>query len=580
MIGKVGQIWPTLCTSSVKDALFSACLCTGETWRASLNPPRTYQRTETLPRRCQLRCSHIDMGIDRRHPRIAVVLLVLPRCTAALSVCMHSPRVPTLQNHPFRRTRASDVGATLSCLRPGFPILASRTWTRQSEASIDRGQSSRTHAAGHAVKSPSRLRWQPRIIVRYARGPQPRRKTKWRRLEFSVATVFKAIEDGVDRAKACLVPLKKKTWAWGMSPNLTFHTPANPRTCSRTEQKHESNRMFLDEPWRLGHCFQSSCLLPLSFVIHGKVSLWLAVDWFRWHLSIPQRRSWKCIRRPLTLPVSQGTGGSLFPSVRATRSDTVSVRLGNVKLGLDSKKKEAYQLPLKSEQRKNFRSKERTTVHSVFFPKLCLILTNRFLAWLSSNFQERLLMKYFMPQFIFGVSIFSVVSVFGVAYPADSGSLKAITKCFWSRKVGHINGLFVLEVESGGCIFTCRKNQTNGRKTSTAYSLLKATLPWRWTDAIMTRWKISLKKCSPTGWMRGRRDKAARPPWSNACRQAYAYMHTIVHGYMHSTQKKKKKKKKTERSTQLRWTFPCFSAKATRRLLLLLVRLRKACYTL
>ena len=97
-------------------------------------------------------------------------------------------------------------------------------------------------------------------------------------------------------------------------------------------------------------------------------------------------------------------------------------------------------------------------------------------------------MKYFMPQIIFGVSIFSfkgVVSVFGVAYPAGFGSLKTITKCFWSRKVGHINGLFVLEVESGGCIFTCRKNQTNGTKTSTVYSLLKATLPWRWTDAIM-----------------------------------------------------------------------------------------------
>ena len=43
-----------------------------------------------------------------------------------------------------------------------------------------------------------------------------------------------------------------------------------------------------------------------------------------------------------------------------------------------------------------------------FFPKLCLILKNRFLAWLSSNFQKRLLMKYFMPQFVFGVSIFSL----------------------------------------------------------------------------------------------------------------------------------------------------------------------------
>ena len=43
-------------------------------------------------------------------------------------------------------------------------------------------------------------------------------------LDFSVPTVFKPFEDGVDRAKACLVPLKKKTWAWGMSPNLKFHT--------------------------------------------------------------------------------------------------------------------------------------------------------------------------------------------------------------------------------------------------------------------------------------------------------------------------------------------------------------------
>ena len=43
----------------------------------------------------------------------------------------------------------------------------------------------------------------------------------------------------------------------------------------------------------------------------------------------------------------------------------------------------------------------------------------------------------------------------------------------------------MLEVESGGCIFRCRKNQTNERKTSTLYSLLKTVLPWRSTDAIM-----------------------------------------------------------------------------------------------
>ena len=45
-----------------------------------------------------------------------------------------------------------------------------------------------------------------------------------------------------------------------------------------------------------------------------------------------------------------------------------------------------------------------------------------------------------------------VVSVFGCAYPAGFGSLKAVTNCFWPRKVGHINGLFVLENESGGYI--------------------------------------------------------------------------------------------------------------------------------
>ena len=85
----------------------------------------------------------------------------------------------------------------------------------------------------------------------------------------------------------------------------------------------------------------------------------------------------------------------------------------------------------------------------------------------------------YAPIYFWGVYFLfkGVVSVLGVAYPAGFGSLKAITKCFWSRKVGHINGLFVLEVESGGCIFTCRKDQTNGRKTSTVYSLLKASHP-------------------------------------------------------------------------------------------------------
>ena len=110
------------------------------------------------------------------------------RFAAALSACT-LPAYPRLENHPFRRTRASDVGAALPCLRPGFPILASRQSRRQIEASIDRGQSSRTHATGHAVESPSRLRWQPRIIVRYSRGPQPRRNTKWRRPRYTLSDV-------------------------------------------------------------------------------------------------------------------------------------------------------------------------------------------------------------------------------------------------------------------------------------------------------------------------------------------------------------------------------------------------------
>ena len=119
------------------------------------------------------------------------VLVVLPLCCCF--ECLHSPRVTTLEKSPFRHTRASDVGAALPCLRPGFIILASRQSMRQIEASIDRGQSSRTHATGHAVESPSGLRWQPRIIVRYSRGPQPRRNTKWRRPHYTLKLFLKLL---------------------------------------------------------------------------------------------------------------------------------------------------------------------------------------------------------------------------------------------------------------------------------------------------------------------------------------------------------------------------------------------------
>ena len=66
-----------------------------------------------------------------------------------------------------------------------------------------------------------------------------------------------------------------------------------------------------------------------------------------------------------------------------------------------------------------------------------------------------------------------IVSVFGCAYPAGFGSLKALTNCFWPRKVGHINGLFVLKNESGGYILRRRKNQTNGRMASRVSRSLK-----------------------------------------------------------------------------------------------------------
>ena len=174
-----GQPWQTLCTTSAKEALWSASWWTRETWRASLN--MNWNSSTTAP---ALRCS--PLAGHRRRPWIAFALRLGRASAALLLECLHSPRVTTLENHPLRRTRASDVGAALPCLRPGFPIMASRKWRRQIEASIDRGRSSRTHASGQAVESPGRLRWQPRIIIRHARGPQPRRKTKWRRPRYTL----------------------------------------------------------------------------------------------------------------------------------------------------------------------------------------------------------------------------------------------------------------------------------------------------------------------------------------------------------------------------------------------------------
>ena len=45
-----------------------------------------------------------------------------------------------------------------------------------------------------------------------------------------------------------------------------------------------------------------------------------------------------------------------------------------------------------------------------FFPKICLILKNRFLVRLSSNFQERLFMPSSSPNFFFGGVIFKITA--------------------------------------------------------------------------------------------------------------------------------------------------------------------------
>ena len=108
--------------------------------------------------------------------------------------------------------------------------------------------------------------------------------------------------------------------------------------------------------------------LPLSFVIHGKASLWFAVDWFRWHLSIPQRRMAGSVfgdQWPFQSPKELAVHFSLLFVQPGATQFLCDLEMSNS--GSTWKKKEAYLLhvPLKSEQRKNFRSKERTTFISL-----------------------------------------------------------------------------------------------------------------------------------------------------------------------------------------------------------------------
>ena len=68
----------------------------------------------------------------------------------------------------------------------------------------------------------------------------------------------------------------------------------------------------------------------------------------------------------------------------------------------------------------HFQINERYSAFRNFFPKLCLILKNRFLVRLSSNFQERLFMPSSSPEFLLwwgyfwsngGIQVFSSVSM-------------------------------------------------------------------------------------------------------------------------------------------------------------------------
>ena len=74
-----------------------------------------------------------------------------------------------------------------------------------------------------------------------------------RELDFSVLTGFKPSRDGVDNAKACLVPLKRKTWAWGMSPKRKFNTPANSHKLAQSKSSRaEGFLMSLGGPLAVG----------------------------------------------------------------------------------------------------------------------------------------------------------------------------------------------------------------------------------------------------------------------------------------------------------------------------------------
>ena len=95
---------------------------------------------------------------------------------------------------------------------------------------------------------------------------------------------------------------------------------------------------------------------------------------FRWHLSIPQRRSWTCVRRPSTSVPRNWRFTFLFCSCNQERNRCCATCKCQTRARFG--KKEAYQLPSKSEQRNYFRSTERTTFISLH--ELCTLCSRAF----------------------------------------------------------------------------------------------------------------------------------------------------------------------------------------------------------
>ena len=88
------------------------------------------------------------------------------------------------------------------------------------------------------------------------------------------------------------------------------------------------------------------------------------------------------------------------------------------------------------------------TVHSVIFSKILFDFKKSISGPIKLKFSGKTLNAILLaPIYFWGV--YGRSFSFWCAYPAGFGSLKAVTNCFWRRKVGHINGLFVLQNESG-----------------------------------------------------------------------------------------------------------------------------------